>query len=64
MKAILKFFRKRSENPRVAKSPVYEFFAEATATEKKKAYRKALKGASDDQLQLLSRYSEGLSNAQ
>ena len=63
MKAILQFFGKKSENTRIAKSPVYEFFAEATATEKTNAYRKAIKGASDDQLEVLSRYSKQLSNA-
>lgn len=64
MKAILKFFGKKLDNTKATKSPVYEFFAEATASEKTKVYKKALKGASDDQIRVLSRYSKELSSVQ
>lgn len=40
------------------KSPVYTFFAEASAKTKTKAYRKALRGASEDQMHILSKYEK------
>ncbi len=40
------------------KSPVYVFFAEADAKTKAKAYRKALRGASADQKDILTKYEK------
>lgn len=48
---------------KATKSPVYEFFAEASAHTKAKAYRKALRSASSEQASLLARYNK-LSKAQ
>lgn len=61
MKNLFKFLGKSEKKVVSAKSPVYAFFAEADATAKTKAYRKALKGASRDQMLLLSRYNKDFS---
>ena len=61
MKYILKFLGRKNETARSVKSPVYAFFAEADATEKARAYKKALKSASEDQMSILSRYDKRLS---
>jgi hypothetical protein len=58
MKYILDIFRGKVEKVQVEKSPVYAFFAEASAEVKTKAYKKALRGASDDQMRILSKYDK------
>ncbi len=56
MKFILKLLGGKVNKTRDTKSPVYVFFAEAGSEEKTKAYKKALRGASEDQMSTLSRY--------
>lgn len=58
MKYILKFLGLGEKKSSGVKSPVYVFFAEAGAEVKAKAYKKALKGASEDQMSVLSRYDK------
>lgn len=56
MKFIYKLFGHKSKGTVGNKSPVYVFFAEAGSEEKTKAYKKALRGASEDQMSTLSKY--------
>lgn len=59
MKYILKFLgREQKKVSVINKSPVYVFFAEADSGVKTKAYKKALRGASKDQMSILSRYDK------
>ncbi len=58
MKYILKFLGIREKIRPGNKSPVYVFFAEADATVKTKAYKKALRSASEDQMSILSKYDK------
>ena len=58
MKFILRLFGLKERKIHSDKSPVYTFFVEANADVKTKAYRKALKGASKDQMQVLSKYDK------
>ncbi|MBY0538347.1 hypothetical protein K2P47_03025 [Patescibacteria group bacterium] len=58
MKYILKFLGREGKKRSGIKSPVYVFFAEADATVKTKAYRKALRSASEDQMSILSKYDK------
>ncbi len=57
MKYILKFLKKDKKVTGI-KSPVYVFFAEADAGVKTKAYKKALRGASEEQMSVLSKYEK------
>ena len=63
MKYILKFLKKEKKVPGI-KSPVYVFFAEADAGVKTKAYKKALRGASEEQMSILSKYDKQFAQAQ
>lgn len=58
MKSILKLLGKKANKTMDTKSPVYVFFAEAGSKEKTKAYKKALQGASKDQMSTLSKYQK------
>ncbi len=59
MKFLLKYLEiNKKETQQSEKSPVYTFFAEADAEEKTKAYKKALKSASKDQIEILTRYDK------
>ena len=58
MEYILKIFGVGNKRTLEHKSQVYAFFAEAGAEEKTKAYRKALRGASEDQMKVISRYDK------
>ena len=55
MKNILRFLGREEKKAPGIKSPVYVFFAEADAGVKTKAYKKALRGASEEQMSILSR---------
>jgi hypothetical protein len=63
MKHILKFLGREKKIASGVKSPVYVFFAEADAEVKTKAYRKALRGASQDQMSILSKYDKEVAQA-
>lgn len=58
MKYILKFLGREEKKASGIKSPVYVFFAEADAAVKTKAYKKALRGASKEQMLILSKYDK------
>lgn len=58
MKNILKFLKRKETKVSGIKSPVYVFFAEADAKVKTKAYKKALRDASEDQMTILSKYDK------
>ena len=58
MKYILKFLGREEKKVPGIKSPVYVFFAEADAGVKTKAYKKALRGASEEQMSILSKYDK------
>ena len=62
MKNFLKFLGRGEKKTPGLKSPVYVFFAEADAEVKAKAYKKALRGASEDQMSILSRYDKEVSH--
>lgn len=62
MKYILRLLN-REKKETGAKSPVYVFFAEAGADVKTKAYKKALRGASLDQMSVLSKYDKDFSRS-
>jgi hypothetical protein len=64
MKHILKFLGREKEKAAGIKSPVYVFFAEADAEVKTKAYRKALMGASRDQMAILSKHDKEVAKVQ
>lgn len=55
---ILKLFGVDNKETSDHKSQVYTFFAEAGAEEKTKAYKKALRGASEDQMRVITRYNK------
>lgn len=58
MKFILRLFGLKERKIHSDKSLVYTFFVEANADVKTKAYRKALRGASKDQMRVLSEYDK------
>jgi len=64
MKYILKFLGREEKKVPGIKSPVYVFFAEADAEVKTKAYKKALRGASEEQMLILSKYEKQLAHSQ
>ena len=63
MKYILKFLGREEKKVSGIKSPVYVFFAEADAGVKTKAYKKALRGASKEQMSILSKYDKKFAQA-
>jgi len=58
MKYFFNLLSAKTKKEQSGKSPVYAFFAEASADVKTKAYKKALKSASEDQMHILSRYDK------
>ena len=64
MKYILKLLGREEKKVPGMKSPVYVFFAEADAGVKAKAYKKALRGASEEQMSILSEYDKQFVQAQ
>ncbi len=58
MKFLFNYLGIKDKKEHKGKSPVYAFFAEAKADVKAEAYRKALRGASDDQKHILTRYDK------
>ena len=63
MKYILKFLGREEKKASGIKSPVYLFFADADAGVKTKAYKKALRGASEEQMSVLSKYDKEFARA-
>ncbi len=64
MKYLFKLFKKEEKKSPGTKSPVYVFFAEADAEVKTKAYKKAIRGASEEQMSILSKYDKQFVQAQ
>lgn len=64
MKYIFKFLGREEKKASGTKSPVYLFFAEADAGVKTKAYKKALRGASEEQMSILSKYDKKFAQVQ
>ena len=59
MKNILTFIKMKKKVPE-KKSLVYSFFAESNSKVKVKAYKQALRDASQDQMLILSRYEKSI----
>jgi hypothetical protein len=63
MKLINKLLGSKEKKISGTKSPVYVFFAEADAKEKAKAYRKALRSASKEQMLVLTKFDKELAQS-